>query len=257
MIDLRLDFERVAVLARDHREVRWLAGHLLDRGQLAVLVLEQRRRSDTAALWLRRAQRNGTWATASSGLALLVDRFVTVRLERGAGPLEDRNDVPAHRVNNINVPQVRRLVNEAQPTLGLILGTRILNPELIASFGDAPLLNLHSGLTPSYRGTHGGAWAILDGHPDRVASTWHIVDRGIDTGRPVVHVPVSPRPTLALLAREHREAGVGYMNGLAQQRAVQVRLPPVPARGGLLYPPGLRDWRRFRRLVSTTAPPKQ
>jgi len=256
MTDLDLDFERVVLLARDHEEVRWLAGRLAGRGQLTLLVLEQRTRADRVALWRRRARRNGLKRTASAGAALVVDRLVTAMLERRLKVTCEESELPpARQVPDVNSREIQQLVADVRPTLGLVLGTRILGAEVIAAFGTAPLLNLHSGMTPTYRGTHGGAWALLDGRPDRVASTWHVVDLGIDTGRPVAHVPVAPQPTLALLAREHRRAGVHYLDGLAAQGNAAVRPPDLAPRGELLYPPGLNDWRRFRHLVA--APGRQ
>jgi methionyl-tRNA formyltransferase len=47
---------------------------------------------------------------------------------------------------------------------------------------NAPFLNLHAGITPRYRGVHGGYWALVEGRPDLVGSTVHLVDTGIDTG---------------------------------------------------------------------------
>jgi methionyl-tRNA formyltransferase len=45
-----------------------------------------------------------------------------------------------------------------------------------------PIINIHAGINPAYRGAHGGYWARADGRPDQVGTTVHLVDRGIDTG---------------------------------------------------------------------------
>lgn len=43
-------------------------------------------------------------------------------------------------------------------------------------------MNLHSGITPKYRGQAGGYWALAKGDPDHAGVTIHLVDAGVDTG---------------------------------------------------------------------------
>lgn len=254
MTTISLDFRQVVIFARDHPEARWLAARLAERGQLSMLFLERRPFGKTMKLWWRRARRNGIVETGSSGMALLADRLLTWRVvEAPMTRTEVVHPTRVQAIDSVNDDAVRRMVAETTSTVGLVLGTTILGADLINSFGDVPLLNLHSGHTPRYRGTHGGAWALLDGHPELVASTWHLIDVGIDTGRPVVHVPVTVRPTLSLMAREHRRAGVHFLDGLAQRHIAVIDIPEAAEPGRLKYPPGFGDWRRFRRIVRTLA----
>jgi methionyl-tRNA formyltransferase len=41
---------------------------------------------------------------------------------------------------------------------------------------------VHAGITPRYRGTHGGYWVLLNNDPGHCGVTIHLVDPGIDTG---------------------------------------------------------------------------
>jgi methionyl-tRNA formyltransferase len=41
---------------------------------------------------------------------------------------------------------------------------------------------MHAGITPRYRGVHGGYWALAEDNPHLVGTTVHFVDTGIDTG---------------------------------------------------------------------------
>ncbi len=90
-------------------------------------------------------------------------------------------DASATQVENVNSDRVRELLQRVAPTVVVINGTRILDRKTLTCV-DAPFVNLHHGLTPTYRGVHGGYWALHDGCPDLVASTLHLVDTGIDTG---------------------------------------------------------------------------
>ena len=46
----------------------------------------------------------------------------------------------------------------------------------------APFINYHAGITPKYRGVHGGYWAKAEGDPGNFGITVHLIDKGIDTG---------------------------------------------------------------------------
>ena len=54
-------------------------------------------------------------------------------------------------------------------------------PGCLGSLG-CPVVNVHAGITPRYRGVHGGYWALAERHPEWVGTTVHLVDPGIDTG---------------------------------------------------------------------------
>jgi methionyl-tRNA formyltransferase len=43
-------------------------------------------------------------------------------------------------------------------------------------------INLHSGLSPYYRGTWSYGWPIVNNEPEYIGATVHHVDPGIDTG---------------------------------------------------------------------------
>jgi methionyl-tRNA formyltransferase len=65
----------------------------------------------------------------------------------------------------------------------LILGeSGIIKEELINS-ARIGTINAHSGILPYYRGLDPSLWAIFNGDNDKIGSTLHWVDAGIDTGR--------------------------------------------------------------------------
>ncbi len=41
---------------------------------------------------------------------------------------------------------------------------------------------MHVGITPKYRGVHGGYWALVNNDTSNCGVTIHLVDPGIDTG---------------------------------------------------------------------------
>jgi hypothetical protein len=88
---------------------------------------------------------------------------------------------PIRRVASANSAEARQALRELEPAVVVVVGTRILSAETLACT-PAPFINTHGGITPLYRGVHGGYWALAEGRPDLAGTTVHLIDRGIDTG---------------------------------------------------------------------------
>ncbi|MCA9240039.1 MAG: hypothetical protein KDA37_07565, partial [Planctomycetales bacterium] len=84
-------------------------------------------------------------------------------------------------VSSVNSEEARRLLQMLQPRLVVVNGSRIISRSTLRA-AECPLLNTHAGITPCYRGVHGGYWALAEKRPDLVGTTVHYVDEGIDTG---------------------------------------------------------------------------
>src|SRR5262249_19038049 len=97
--------------------------------------------------------------------------------------LDDAPIDPARlvQVNSANDPETESVLQELKPKVVVVNGTRILSRRLLSSV-PAKFINTHAGITPSYRGVHGGYWALVKKDPDACGVTVHLVDEGIDTG---------------------------------------------------------------------------
>tara|TARA_B110000238_G_C16129327_1_gene440695 strand:+ start:2206 stop:2958 length:753 start_codon:yes stop_codon:yes gene_type:complete len=82
---------------------------------------------------------------------------------------------------SINNPLVIEKLNELEPELVIVHGTRIIAKKILKEIS-IPILNIHSGITPQYRGVHGGYWALVNKDHSNFGVTVHRVDSGIDTG---------------------------------------------------------------------------
>ena len=85
------------------------------------------------------------------------------------------------RVKSVNFDQTKKILEECQPDVVLVNGTRIIKKEIIETI-NVPFVNLHTGITPIYRGVHGGYWALTENDIEHCGVTVHLVDTGIDTG---------------------------------------------------------------------------
>ena len=118
-------------------------------------------------------------------------------------------DVPIHHVPSANSAEARQALHQLDPAVVVVIGTRILSAETLAC-STAPFINTHGGITPLYRGVHGGYWALAEGRPDLAGTTVHLIDRGIDTG-PVLGqatFAVSPGDSFATYPYLHAAAGL-------------------------------------------------
>ena len=84
-------------------------------------------------------------------------------------------------VRSVNDVQTAALLQKLSPKVVVVNGTRILEEHLLHVTGGV-FLNTHVGITPLYRGVHGGYWALASGDPDHFGVTIHKIDKGIDTG---------------------------------------------------------------------------
>lgn len=85
------------------------------------------------------------------------------------------------RVKSINEVAVTEIISKFKPDYIFVNGTRIISKRVLDQI-DIPVLNIHVGITPNYRGIHGGYWAIYNTDSKNFGVTLHYVDAGIDTG---------------------------------------------------------------------------
>lgn len=84
-------------------------------------------------------------------------------------------------VQTVNHPEVITLLKENQVDAVVVNGTRIIKQDVLECI-DTIFINTHMGITPKYRGVHGGYWAIANNDLSNCGVTVHLVDTGIDTG---------------------------------------------------------------------------
>jgi methionyl-tRNA formyltransferase len=94
-------------------------------------------------------------------------------------------------VPTVNSPECIACLDRLNPRVILLLGTRIIDRNTLAAI-KAPLINYHAGITPKYRGIHGGYWAKAEGDLENFGVTVHLVDPGIDTGAVLYQARVTP-----------------------------------------------------------------
>ena len=78
-----------------------------------------------------------------------------------------------------------------QPDIIIVNGTRIINKAILQAT-KATFINMHAGITPMYRGSHGGYWALYNNDAKNFGTTIHLIDAGVDTGAVLKQVFTMP-----------------------------------------------------------------
>jgi methionyl-tRNA formyltransferase len=95
------------------------------------------------------------------------------------------------RVSSINDPAAMAALRDLAPRVVVVGGTRIISRAVLDAT-PATFLNMHAGITPRYRGVHGGYWALACGDAEHCGVTVHVIDPGVDTGDIVAQSRIEP-----------------------------------------------------------------
>jgi hypothetical protein len=192
---------RSVILLAGPGDSTWIVANALrESGFLEAVILESP--PSKVGLIRRRVSRLGL-TTVIGQLAFLplaaimrltsADRITEIC--RGAGLHRDiPRDISIARVPSVDTPAVIDMIRQHSPSLIVVNGTRIISRSTLEKI-DVPLINIHAGITPMYRGVHGGYWALAQGDAENFGVTIHLVDPGIDTGNILAQVRTTVGPT--------------------------------------------------------------
>ncbi len=103
---------------------------------------------------------------------------------------EERHSTPQCTVRgltreSLNSAETVAWLGDARVDVVVVYGTDLIKPPLLDRFAGR-LINMHLGLSPYYRGTATNFYPLVNGEPEYVGATVHLIDAGIDTG-PILH----------------------------------------------------------------------
>jgi folate-dependent phosphoribosylglycinamide formyltransferase PurN len=103
----------------------------------------------------------------------------------------DFSSSKTYRVSSVNEDACLKAINLLQPDIIVVNGTRIISKKILQST-NAVFVNMHVGITPYYRGSHGGYWALRNNDAANFGTTIHLIDAGVDTGAVLKQVFTKP-----------------------------------------------------------------
>lgn len=178
---------KLVILATEGDTTWMLVNALLDEYPDLLLAVEQP--ISKIKLLKRRVRRLGTFAIVGQLLFMiymaLIRRLNRSRLKSLEATLS-LDSSPPQKIkfpifSSVNSEECIAWLKQQAPDVVVLNGTRILSPAVLKCV-DAVFLNIHCGITPAYRGVHGGYWAFYCEDIENAGVTIHVVDPGIDTG---------------------------------------------------------------------------
>lgn len=91
------------------------------------------------------------------------------------------DDAISTKVTSINSKEGHDLLKKLNPDIVVIISHRIVSKKTL-ELTKAKFVNIHAGITPLYRGLHGGYWSLINNDKKNCGVTVHLLDEGIDTG---------------------------------------------------------------------------
>lgn len=82
---------------------------------------------------------------------------------------------------SVNSKETIEILKKEEADVIIVQGTAIISEEVL-NCCNSVFINMHTGITPEYRGVHGAYWALVNKDNDNCGVTVHLVDKGIDTG---------------------------------------------------------------------------
>lgn len=108
-------------------------------------------------------------------------------IERLCAEITIVKDVDKIEVSDVNGKQVETVLQNVKPDVCVVWGTPILRSRILAL---CPLfVNAHTSLLPQYKGTFSEFWQSYDDDRKSIGVTFHLVDKGVDTGAIIKQIP--------------------------------------------------------------------
>jgi folate-dependent phosphoribosylglycinamide formyltransferase PurN len=189
--------ETVAILIQPGPNPEIVVNALKKAFPKLVVIQEQ---PESKTLFIRRRAKKLGWAQAVGQLATMAISKYGKRLTqaRSAEILAtfDADSTPDDSLRRIDVPsanspEMLRALDEIRPAALMLVSCRMLKRETLGAI-TCPILNLHAGINPKYRGLQGGYWSRVMGDEANFGTTVHLVDAGVDTGGILYQSRIAP-----------------------------------------------------------------
>ena len=193
--------------------------------------------------WLQAIGQLGTMIASRLGKTMSQTRATEIMADYG---VSDRSNamVPIVHVTSLNDDSCRQAVARLQPAVIVTVSCRILSKPMLASL-PCPVINLHAGINPGYRGQMGAYWSRVENDEANFGATVHLVDAGIDTGGTLYEQRLVPgsKDTMLTYPLLLTAASTGIVIR-AVDDALAGRLAPYAPAGisKLRYPPAVWTW---------------
>lgn len=191
--------QTVVLLGGRHDTTWFVYNALKDQFNIEKVILESGGGSRKKFLQ-RRIKRLGIWVVAGQILFVLLcskwlkmEASARIREIKQKMNLDDQIEESSKvvPVPSVNSESCREELIKSSPKVVIVNGTGIIGKKTLQCT-NAIYINTHVGITPEYRGVHGGYWALACNDKENCGVTVHLVDTGIDTGSILYQSTIEP-----------------------------------------------------------------
>jgi methionyl-tRNA formyltransferase len=190
--------KKIVFLASDCESSRWVYNALKNDFVIAAVIIEQP--ISKKKLIKGRLKKIGFIKVSGQILfSAMVVPFLKVKAEERKEELitqynldnTEFDNSQILKVDSVNDDACKQMLQQLQPDIIIVNGTRIISKKILQCTA-AVFINMHVGITPQYRGSHGGYWALHNKDAANFGTTIHLVDAGVDTGAVIKQVFTRP-----------------------------------------------------------------
>ena len=230
----------LVLLTRDDLEHRYVANRLCATLDIEHIFVDRKPiRANVRRAWEHGAGHFISKAARRFFLYAIRDKQTREKVLRQMLNGSDSLSMPhkVRMIEDINSPELASLVREVNPTVILVYGTSVIKNRVLNLAQDI-CLNMHTGISPYYRGTACTFWPVVTGELHMLGATIHECTSRIDGGKifEVVHVTCVPGDNLhAVFARTVIAGAEAYSRVVSGYLAGQVRGVPQDSNVGCEY----------------------
>lgn len=193
-----MSYKKIVLLAGKGQSTNIVFNALKNEFNIAAVILEEK---ESAWLFIKRRAKKLGWFMAIGQVLfqLFIVRLLTIFASQRKATILAANQLDispiseniSQQVSSVNSAECTQLLQNIAPDVVVVNGTRIISKKVLQSVS-AKFINMHAGITPAYRGVHGGYWALVNNDTVNCGVTVHLVDAGVDTGNVLYQEKIQP-----------------------------------------------------------------
>ena len=158
------------------------------------------------------------------------DEEIYARYFRRIGaPSFEVSSARVRRTLQINTPEIRALIDGCAADAIVVSGTRLLRSPILESRSRFGMINMHTGLSPYYRGGPCTFWTLFNEEPEYAGVTIHYITAGIDSGDIILTARPQLEAAQGVAALDSAVIDSGHQLMLRALQLVEVgKAPRVP-----------------------------
>jgi methionyl-tRNA formyltransferase len=182
---MRYERKRIAILTRDGAEHRYVVNTLCARMAIDRIVVDLKPPKANVRRAMRQGLNHFVAKAARTGFLKLIDddgaRIRSLQQLLGKNGESFNEPDKLDYVDGINSSNAIARLKEVDPDAILVYGTSVINDTVLGLARDI-CFNMHTGISPYYRGTACAFWPIVNGELEMLGATIHECTSRIDGG---------------------------------------------------------------------------